>query len=315
MIRQSAVSLILMCCVWIQEAQAETVNRIVAIVNDEVITAEDVHSRVNALLESRQEPVMSTTDPGAMERAMLQRLIEQRLILQEAKRLNVAVSSADVLQQLEVIRRRFGSEDEFRASVRASGLSEEQVKEQVRDQLLVQRLIDSAIRATLVVSPQEVSQELAAHPQPDQGGDRVRMSHLLVRVTEQRSPEQARALVEQIHRQLSEGKRFSELVTRYAREIESQADGSMGWVAQGELMPALDAVVFSLQPGAHSQPIQSRLGFHLVQVEERRAGSSFSAAEAHAAVYNRIYQRKFQDAFSRWLGELKDRAYIEIPDA
>ena len=86
----------------------------------------------------------------------------------------------------------------------------------------------------------------------------------------------------------------------------------MGWVAQGELMPELDAALFSLKPGEYSRPIQTHLGFHLVKVEERRTAESLSVAEANRSVYQRLYQQKFQDAFGRWLAQLKRRAYIEI---
>ncbi len=86
----------------------------------------------------------------------------------------------------------------------------------------------------------------------------------------------------------------------------------MGWVAQGELLPELDTALFGLTVGDTSAPIQTRLGFHLVKVEERRPASSLSLTEANRSVYQQLYQQKFQVAFAQWLGELKKKAYIEI---
>ena len=74
------------------------------------------------------------------------------------------------------------------------------------------------------------------------------------------------------------------------------------------------AALATLKPGEYSRPIQTRLGYHLLKVEERQAAASLQASEVHAAVYQQIYQRKFQQAFGRWLDQLKRRAYIELPE-
>jgi len=162
------------------------------------------------------------------------------------------------------------------------------------------------------VSPQEVAREIGVHPELAKPGDRARVSHILVRVSETRSAEQARALVEQLHGRLTSGAAFADLARRHSEDSHAEAGGAMGWVAQGELLPELDAVLFSLPIGEVSGPIQTRLGFHLVTVEERRAASSLSVTEANHAVYQQLYQKKFQQAFSRWLDGLLRRAYIEI---
>ena len=88
----------------------------------------------------------------------------------------------------------------------------------------------------------------------------------------------------------------------------------MGWVAAGELLAELDAAAFHLKVGELSEPIRTSLGFHLLKIEERRAASSLPLTEANNAVSQRLYQQKFRAAFERWLGGLKQRAYIEVID-
>ncbi|MBI3320663.1 MAG: peptidylprolyl isomerase [Candidatus Omnitrophica bacterium] len=296
-------------------AAAETVNRIVAIVNEEVITEADVTSRINSLLEDADAPLPEGHDATTMHQMVLRRLIEQRVILQEGKRLGVQVGADEILKRLEALRGRFSTPDEFEQSLSDSGLSKEQLKESIRDQLTIQHVIDAKIRSAIVVSPQEVAQELSAHPELAKPGDRVRASHLLIRVTEERSEASARALIEDLHRQLTQGADFPSLAKRYSEDPHAEAGGEMGWVAQGELLPELDAALFSVKEGMVSSPIQTRLGFHLVKVEERRTATSLSVMEANRAVYQQLYQQKFQEAFARWLAELKRHAYIEIVTA
>ena len=294
------------------EAGAATVNRVLAVVNEDVITEADVTSHVQALLNDQEGQAPQETGSMEMHQAVLRRLIEQRLMLQEAKRSGTSVSPDEISRRVEEIRKRFASEEEFQRSLAESGIWEEQLKEQIRDQLAIQAIIDAKVRATITVSPQEVAQELDRHPELAKSGDRVRASHILIRVSEHRAEEQARALIAEVHRQLTGGAELSALAKRYSEDPHAAGGGMMGWVAQGELLPELDAALFSLKPGELSAPIQTRLGFHLVRVEERKSATNLSIMEANRSIYQRLYQEKFAQAFGRWLNGLKHRAYIEI---
>ena len=227
----------------------------------------------------------------------------------------MTLSDQDVIERLDDIRARVGSEELFRRSLAGAGLSEEQLKERLREQLLVQKLIDAKIRSAIMVSPQEIASQLQTHPEEVKPGDRVRASHILIRVTESRSAEQASALITEIRQQLDGGASFAELAKRYSEDPQADEGGEMGWVAQGQLLPELDAELFRLKPGEISGPIQTRLGFHLIKVDERRTAASLSVLEANRAIYQRLFEQKFQAAMKRWLSELKRKAYIEFVHA
>ena len=291
---------------------ADTANRIVAVVNDDVITEADVTSRVSELLDAQPPNAANAPDAADVHQAMLRHLIEQRLILQEAKRLNITVEADDIDDRLEKTREKFDSDEAFTAALTQSALTREGLKEQIRQQLMVDRLIDATVRSTISVSPQEVAKELERHPEVAKAGDRVRASHILIRVTDARPEAKARALAEDLHRQLSRGADFAQLAKRYSEGPHADSGGSMGWVAQGELLPELDQALFNLEPGQLSDPIKTRLGFHLVRVDERRTATSLSLLEANTAVYQQLYELKFKEALRRWLAELLRKAYIEI---
>lgn len=297
------------------QAMAQTANRIVAIVNDAVITETDVLAQMHAMLEEQHVEESVTDEQAAqMRQAVLRRLIEQQVMLQEAKRVGISVSTDDVLKRLGEVRARFESEEQFRGSLKEAGLSVERLKDRMRDQLMIQELIERHIRSTIVVSPQEVARALAEHPEWAKPGDRARASHLLIRVSEHRSEGDARTLIDDLRRQLVQGADFAAVAKRYSEDPHRDDGGAMGWSASGELLPELDAALFRLPVGELSMPIQTRLGFHLLRVDERRAASSLSLMEAHRTVYEQLYQQKFQQAFTRWLGEITRKAYIDIPN-
>ena len=294
-------------------AWAGTANRIVAIVNEAVITEADLAAHVSDLADELEERLPDEPrDDGALRAAVLQRLIQQQLILQEGRRAGVTVPSAAVLKRLEELRERFDTEADFQHSLKTSGLSEERLKEQIREQLLIKAVIDGRIRSGISVSPQEVAREANKDPAQAQPGERVRAAHLLIRVTEERPEAAARALIEQLHRQAERGADFGALAAKHSEDPHRDEGGDMGWVAQGDLLPELDAALFSLSPGQVSDPIQTRLGFHLVKVLDRRTSTSLSLQEAHEAIYRRLYAEKFERAFQRWISELGRKAYIEI---
>lgn len=290
---------------------AETVNRIVAVVNDAVITEAEVVAHANAMLNDA-EAIPEDADPADVHQAVLKHLIEQQVILQEAKRAAIAIHPEEVAERLGRFRQGFDSEEAFQQSLVDAGVTEEQLKQTVRDQLLVHRVIEVQVRSAISVSPQEIAHELELKPELAQPGERVRASHILVRVDERRSEEEARALIGTIRKQLEEGADFAELATQHSEDSHREAGGAMDWVAQGELLPGLDAALFALPVGQLSEPVQTRLGFHLVKVHERRNASSLSVTDANNAITQQLYRHKYQTAFARWLADLKRQAYIEI---
>lgn len=292
---------------------AETANRIVAFVNDDIITTGELTARVEMFIEEQARTVPEE-DWSAIRKGILNQLVEQRLVLQEAKRANVLVESAEVTVRIDDMRARFESEEAFQDSLAESGLTEEKLREQVREQLLGQRVVNQQVRSTIVVSPQEVAQVLGDRPELAKPGDRVRVSHVLVRVGEERTDDAASQIIQDLLAQLAAGAEFSALARRHSEDPHAAEGGELTWMAQGELMPELDAVAFRLKPGEVSEPIHTRLGIHLIRLEERREASSLSLMEANHAVYQQLYQQKFEQAFGRWIERLKAQAYIRISE-
>lgn len=297
-------------------ALADVSNRIVAVVGEDVITEADVASHLAVLLDGRQAPLAEgAAESGEMREAVLDRLIEQRLVLQEAKRRGLTVSSDEVVDRVEVVRRRFGSDEALRQSLAEAGISREQFRQQVRDQLLAEKAIDAAVRSKIRISPHELAQAVERQPEPTSTGQLIEAWHLLVRVNPHRTEADAKARMEEARRALAAGEPFAAVARRYSDDANVQGGGALGWVAPGVLMPELDRAIAALKEGEISEPIRSRLGFHLVRVGRHRTVTGLNAAEMERAVEQRIFQEKFQAELATWLGELKRKAYIELrPD-
>ena len=309
-----AVAMTLWGGIAVWAGESVTSDRIVAIVNDDVVTESDVAAFTNKLLqqaEDRKRPVPSQ-DQQQLRQAVLEQLIEEQLILQEAKRRDLKASFEDVEKRLEEIRSQFAGRQDYEAMLAESHLTEEQLKTKLREQPVVQRAIDYQIRPKIRVSPAEVARASSQVAAADSPGEEVEALHLLIRVTESRPAAEAKGLAEQLHQRLLNGDDFEQLARNYSEEPHAEDGGRMGWVSRGELLPELDAVLFQLQPGQVSESIQTKLGFHLLKVMQRRTVSDRDVADAQRKVEGRIYQEKFSQALAQWLHELKERAYIHV---
>ena len=302
----------ILCLAAGSSVSAETANRIVAVVNDAVITEADVTTQFSAMRDDPEGRLPDDANPSEVQAAILKHLIEQQVIVQEAKRAGIVVSPQEIKDRMDQFRDGFDSEEDFQRSLAEAGVTEDQLRQTVRDQLLVKRVIDAQVRAGLSVSPQEVARQLEQHPELAKPGERVRARHVLVRIGEHRSEDQAQALIQSLSEQLKAGADFAEVAKAHSEDQYREDGGEMDWMAQGELLPELDQALFTLPVGQVSDPIQTRLGFHLVKVEERRSAASLPLTEANAAIMQKLYQQKYQAAFVRWLNDLKRHAYIEI---
>lgn len=311
--RALALGIAALACAVTCESWAAS-NRIAARVNDEIITEGDLQAALEAVFAER--PAYKANPQQAQEArgAVLMQLIEHRLLIQEAKRLSITVSSSEVLEGWELIKRRAGSEAQYAQLLRESQLSEEQLKRKIHDQLLARKVIDQEVRRTIQLTPAELAHaaaQAATAPEPTvpDGPDEAKILHMLLRIGPDRPVDVAKGQAEYLHQRLLDGATPEELATH--SDNSKQPELLAQWVQQGQLMPQLDRVVFQLQAGEVSPPIQSQLGFHVIKVLERRRPSPPPPAPAPDP-QELLYEKKFRDAMRTWLQKLKANAYIEI---
>jgi len=142
--------------------------------------------------------------------------------------------------------------------------------------------------------------------------EQSRTRHILVQPTEIRTPEQAKAFAAEIYQRLQEGEPFDELARRYSDDPASGSlGGDLGWVQPGQMVPEFEQRVNALGVGEVSEPFESRFGWHIVQVQERRT-EDFSAEMRENAARIEIRERKASEELQNWLRELRSEAYVDI---
>ena len=146
---------------------------------------------------------------------------------------------------------------------------------------------------------------------PEASYTQTRARHILLRPGAQLSQEAAVARLKELRQRIAAGTaRFDELARQFSQDGSAGAGGDLGWANPGMFVPEFEQVMNQLAPGQLSEPLVSRFGVHLIQVEERRQ-ASLSAREQREWVRNVLREQKAAEAYSTWALELRGRAYIE----
>jgi len=261
--------------------RAVLVDRIVAIVNKEVITASEL---ANAVATAERELRRRGTAPperAVLERQMLERLIVDKAQAQMARDSGIRV---DELQLDRAVQRIAENNKmtlaEFRGALERDGVPFDAFRQDVREQIMLTRLREREVDDKIQVSDSEIDLFLEATKAAP--GDRVEynIAHILVRVPEQASPEQvaaARQRVEQAYAEAKGGRDFAQLAATYSNAPEALQGGALGWRAHDRLPELFAHTLERLNVGEVSAPLRSPAGFHLVKLVDRRLAGANDA--------------------------------------
>lgn len=139
-----------------------------------------------------------------------------------------------------------------------------------------------------------------------------RVRHILVRPSEATTDSQAEALIRDVYQQLENGASFSALAREYSDDPGSGSDGgNLGWVSQGQMVPAFEQAMLDAGIGEFRGPFRSQFGWHILQVQERRQ-KDISGEVRDTEARQAIYRRKFETELQNWLQEIRDEAFVEF---
>ncbi|OHC61389.1 MAG: molecular chaperone SurA [Rhodocyclales bacterium RIFCSPLOWO2_02_FULL_63_24] len=314
----------LVSCLTVLPAHAQTrrsqpteVDRIIAVVNDEAITAFELRARLSTVERQLRSQNVQLPPRDVLEKQLLERMITDRVQLQFAKETGLRISDIE----LDAALRRIAENNrlalpEFRAALEKDGILWVKFREEIRDEIVLSRLRDREVESRIVVSDGEIDNYLV---NPDQGGGaghlEVQTAHIVLRVPEQASPDQlmrigarAQAALDQIRR----GENFAKVAASYSDAPDGLSGGAMGSRPLDRL-PALYAdAVSKLKPGEVSGILRSPAGFHIVKLIDRQGDVGAKATVALKQTHARHILIKVNELVSeaearRKLVALKER--------
>ncbi|MFW6113247.1 MAG: SurA N-terminal domain-containing protein [Thermodesulfobacteriota bacterium] len=308
------MKVILLVGVWVAvfwgAAAAEVVERIVAVVNEEVISMSEVEQMAK-VIQSQPGMKMPTGSGKDLQRQLLDALILQKLAKVEAKRRGITVSEKEVEKALEQFKKRNNIADDETLSrmLSKNGLTLESFKQQLADQMTHERLISVVAGSKVVVTSEEV-RRFYEQEYPKTSGKEIHLKMINMPLppgaseTQKQELRKKAELILQEHRQ---GASLNALAQKHGVMIQD-----LGFVAARDLDPELAQFLSSVKPG-ETAPVETLEGFRLVQVVDRRdGGRSLSFEEAEPQIRAMLQRRKMEETFQDWIKNQKDRAHIKI---
>lgn len=289
----------------VRAGAADVVDRIVAVVNKEVIML----SELNAEMEPERKRLQKQYR-GAELRLRLQqaeyrtltRVIERRLQMQHAQTKGVDASEEDL--------RRTAMDLQQRGT--PVNLDDPKEKKALKEQLILFSLESREVRTGIMVSDTDLKHFYERHLTLFMLPEEYRISQILLlpRKTESRNDLRVRAL--DVYEQLRKSGEFDDLALRYSDDPDAARGGALGFIRQGEMDPAIERAVSALQAGQFSEPVETADGFHIIRLDEKKTAQFRPFEEVKADMQGLVFQQKSADRYQRWLTDLKSKAYIEV---
>ena len=287
-----------------------------AVVNGSVITQADLE-REMAGAQRRLSGMGKPLDDAQLveiKKKAIERLIERELLYQESQKKGIKVDEAAVNEQLETLKKRFPSEAELKNALTKMNMSEANVKSQFARGMAIQKFIDNELVQKITVSDKEIKTYYDSNPDFFRQSEQVRASHILIKVDPQAEESQkaeARKALEKIQLKLKEGDDFSALAKESSQCPSSAKGGDLSYFKRGQMAKPFEDAAFALKPGEVSDIVETRFGYHLIKVVDKKTKSMIPYQDVKDRLGQHLKQEKARKEVSLYLEKLKQEAKIE----
>jgi peptidyl-prolyl cis-trans isomerase SurA len=260
-----------------------SVDRVVAVVNDEAITQHDLDDASRIVLQQMKQQKLQPPPADVLEKQVLERLITEKSILQYAKETGVKIDDTLVEKAIQRIAQdnKLSAED-FRRALAQENISYAKYRDDVRNELIVQRLREREVESRLTVSDAEVENYLATLKLQNAGDAEYQLAHILVIVPEQASADQIEAKrrrAEEALKAIRAGGDFGQVAAGFSDATDALRGGNLGWRPGARLPTVFAEQVRAMKPGDVSPVLRSAAGFHIVKLIDKRSRDQSTVVE------------------------------------
>ena len=286
---------------------------IAAVVNNEAISIPDLVARIDvAIVASRLRASEDLRRQLAPQ--VLRSLVDERLKVQEAERLGVTVTDAEMANARRSVEQRngiaAGGLDDF---LQRQGLNVATVTDQLRAEILWSKLVRGRLGAAVSVGEGEIDEALA-QLEANRGRPEYRVAEIFLAVESSEQESEVRAAAESLFEQLRAGAKFDQIASQFSQSATAAVGGDIGWVLEGELPSEIEAVLARMEPGRIAPPVRTFDGYSIVLLIDRRTVLSDAPAAGpdREAIRQEIGQRRLEMLARRYLRDLHRSAFINV---
>ena len=289
-------------------AGAEVVDRIVAIVNNEIITQVQLNKALIPYIAKIESGAGSDKQKKeaieSLARKMLHQMIDRSLASQEAAKYHIQVTDEDLDKTIEHFKKQHGLDEEsFENALKGEGMTEQDYRDRVRQDILQSRLINRAVRSKVIITDSEITAYYEEHRKEYAGVEKYELRNILVR---------DQNTMEEVKNKLEQKIPFKVLAEEYSIAPNGKEGGYLGIFDISNFSEAIKSELAPLKKGEHTHVVQIDQGFQVLYVEDIVQDGGKTLEQAREEIQGILYKQEEEKKFTNWLETLKENAHVKI---
>jgi peptidyl-prolyl cis-trans isomerase SurA len=299
------------------QANAKTFDRVIAKINDNIVTLSEVEDRAKLItMERRGKQGLKPFTPKEIKKEALNLILEEKLLIQEGKKtLNITVSDAsveDAIKEIKTANR--VPDDVFLAMLEKEGITLKGYKKKIREQIIISKVRNHHIRNSARISEKKTKQYYIKNRKDFLTSSKIHVAHILFIFGEsisETSRELKRERAEEALKKIRSGMSFKEAAKKYSEDVSASSGGDLGILERGKMLKEFEEAAFKLRQGQVSPIVVTPYGLHIIKVDKVIPKKYKSYKTVKPEIQNILFGKIAQKQYARWIAGLKKDAYIE----
>ncbi len=289
---------------------------IAAEVNGVAIPMVKFTTQLQAVLHQYASQGVSVKDDqkAQIRKKVLDNLIGQELLYQDAEKKGITVPDKEITDQLDGIKKQFKDDAEYKNALKKQGITEKFLKRDLKMNLTLNKYINKTFKPQVKITDAEDAAFYGSNPQYFSQPEQIRASHILIKVpknADAATKAAARKKIEEIQKQLKSGKKFSDLARKYSEGPSSKNGGDLGFFGKGQMVKPFEDAAFALKKGEVSNIVETQFGYHLIKLTDRKPAGLVPYDKVKKQIQDHLFQVKLGEVIQKYISTLKTDATIK----
>jgi peptidyl-prolyl cis-trans isomerase SurA len=289
--------------------------RIIAVVNDDVVTEIEFSNRMELVIKNSNLPPKDEVIES-LKPQVLNALIEEKLQLQEAERLGIEITPEDIQKGLTTIAQQNDmSVEAFQKLMRKQGIPLSSLANQIKANMAWGQVVQQEIRPRIEITDADIEAQLERFYNA-QGKQEFLISEIFLSTNTEEEAKQAKKLAQDLFTQIKAGKaKFQPVAQQFSQGAGASQGGLIGWVQEGQLPETVEAAAKQMEKGTVSPPIRSRNGYHIIWLQEKRMiqmDPDTNEMVLRSEIGNNLGMQRLEKQAKRYMTDLRSAAFIEL---
>ena len=301
-------------------AEEELLDRVVAVVNDEVITQAELDTFLRPIYAQYSKEYSGAELVKAINEVrqkILSQMIEDKLVYQEAVLMGIELKEEDEEKEFQEFKAKMEKPGELEAMLEREGLTMKALRERLKKQAMVRQLQDREIRSKVIVSPAEIEAFFKNNPDKFKSKERVRVKSLTIKKSEEArakglTDEKAKQRIGLLAQKVRLNRNFDQIVKDLSEDSHAKEEGPGEWIERGAMIESVDEVIFKTPVGGITGVVETPIGYHIFRIEAKEPEKVRTFEEVKDQIAGYLFQQKSNARFHDWMEEVKKAAYISI---